>query len=104
MLYNLAFGPREFSNSSTVFQANSPKGNILAPYLFASALEACPRAFRAAMPCEMILVRHKQNASANGKSGLGSHPASSLCHCNIVSRGGKPPFSDGGVNCASASI
>jgi len=91
----------DFSYSKTVFQANSPKGNIFIPYLFASALEACPLAFLAAIPCEIIPVLHKQNALANENSDLGSQPASEEYHSRTVSRGGNEPFGWGTVNCAS---
>lgn len=85
--YNFAFFSEcDFSYSITVFQANSPKGNIFLPYSLASALEACPLAALAAIPCEIILVLHRQKASANVKSKLGSQPASILYQFKIVAR------------------
>jgi hypothetical protein len=50
----------------------------------------------------MILVRHKQNAFAKAKSGVGSHTASALYHFRIVFRSGNPPFSAGATNWVSA--
>lgn len=102
MYYNFAFFRGcDFSYSWTVFHANSPNGNIFLPYSFASVLDACPLANLAAIPCEIILVLHKQKASAKEKSGVGSHPASVLYHSRIVCRGGYPPVVLGGTKYAS---